>query len=481
MKKTGLFKIITFILLGIVVLTWIFSASYLPASGEIAEMGFEYKIGFFDFFQLLFGSFSFAYFTQIAILILSVGALYGVLGKTGVYRAWVEKIANNMKGKELIFLIIASFLIAIISSVFDYGFSLFIFLPFIISIILAMGYDKVTACVATFGSMLIGTIGSTIGYATSGVINNVLGASLNNAIIYKIVLFVLAYALLVFFLYKAKRTKKVNRDEEDLLLGEKINSKHSILPIIIVFSLVFVLLILGCTNWENTFGLTFFTDLHTKITEFAPKLPFFHITTNGFEYGMEETAIFGQLFGNSIAAFGSWSYGEMAVVSIIAALILGLCYKMKLKDTFANMYEGAKKVLIPALLVIFVYTVIYFAGNTMFFTTIEYSILKLTSKFNILTSAISMMLGSALNVDMIYIVNYVLPAIMAKTDNAVVVGLLSQGFYGVTMLAVPTSAVLVLGLSYLGISYKDWIKNTWKLLLALLALVLIVTIVAMVI
>ena len=54
MKKTGLFKIITIVLLVVMVLTWIFSASYLPNGTEIAEMGFEYKIGFFDFFQLYF-------------------------------------------------------------------------------------------------------------------------------------------------------------------------------------------------------------------------------------------------------------------------------------------------------------------------------------------------------------------------------------------------------------------------------------------
>ena len=95
MRKTGLFKIIMFILLGIVVTTWIFSASYIN-NGELVELGM-YNVGFFDFFQLLFGSFEFEYFIQIFILLVSIGALYGVLGKTGKYRAWIEKVANKMK------------------------------------------------------------------------------------------------------------------------------------------------------------------------------------------------------------------------------------------------------------------------------------------------------------------------------------------------------------------------------------------------
>ena len=65
--------------------------------------------------------------------------------------------------------------------------------------------------------------------------------------------------------------------------------------------------------------------------------------------------------------------------------------------------------------------------------------------------------------------------------DADVLGILSQGMYGVTMFVAPTSALLVLGLSYLGISYKDWLKRTWKLVVALLAIVVLVTVLAMLI
>ena len=109
MKKTGLFKIVMFILLGVIVATWIFSASYY-SNGSLSELEM-YNIGFFDFWQLLFGTFEFQYFIQILLLILSVGALYEVLGKTGKYRAWVEKIAKKFAGSELIFLLCVAFLL----------------------------------------------------------------------------------------------------------------------------------------------------------------------------------------------------------------------------------------------------------------------------------------------------------------------------------------------------------------------------------
>lgn len=477
MKKTGLFKIICFILIGITVLSWILSASYFE-SGSIMESGM-YNLGFFDVFQLLFGSFEFQYFIQIFLLLISIGALYGVLNKTGKYRAWIERIVNNLKGAEIVFLLATAFLIAAITSVFDYGFAIFIFFPLLISIILAMGYDKITACVATFGAILVGTIGSTLGYNVSGVNSQLLGTELSDGIIFKIGMLVMSLAALFYFLSTAKRKKKDIKNEEiDMFLGEKSSNKHSVAPIIVIFSILFVLLVLGCTNWTDTFNVQVFQTLHTSITEFTVKLPYFHITTEGLDYGMNEVAIFGKLLG-TVSALGSWYYAEMAVMSFLAAIVIGWLYKIKTSDIFTYMADGAKKMLKPALMVIFTYTIIYFAGNTMFFPTISYYLLGITNKFNVFFTSIDVILGSSLYVDYLYASNYMLPQISALTTNTKLLTVIFQGFYGVTMFIAPTSAMLVLGLNYLGISYKEWVKSTWKLVLLLLAVVIVATIILM--
>ena len=325
MKKTGLFKIIMFVLLGIVLVTWIVPASYFNA-GELSELGM-YRIGFFDFFQLLMGSYEFSYFLQILILLVSVGALYGVLGKTGKYRALIDKIASKFKGKEFIFVVVIAFVIAALTSVFDYGLTLFIFIPAIISIILAMGYDKITAFLSTFGAMLVGTIGSTLGYNTVGAINEQLSiTSLSTGIYYKIGLFVFALAALLFFLSKAKCTvaKKASNKvdslvedakSDDLFIGEKISNKYSVVPIIVIFSILFVLVVLGCTNWIDTFGVNAFTSLNTAITGFTIK----------------DFTIFAYLLG-TISELGKWYYAEMAVMCLIASLLIGVFYRIKLSD-----------------------------------------------------------------------------------------------------------------------------------------------------
>lgn len=462
-KKSDLFKNLVFALLQIVILTWVLSASYFTA-GELSNLGM-YRIGFFDFFQLLFGSFQFAYFIQIMMLLVSIGALYGVLGKTGKYRAIIERIASKLKGKENVFLIGCAFVISAITSAFDYGFSTFIFIPFLISIILTMKYDKITAFVTTFGAYFVGIIGSTVNESIISTVNGQLtNMTLTSGIYFKLILYVLSFAILVFFLLKSKKSKTKDESTEDMFIGDKVSNKYSALPIIIVFSIIFVILVLGCTGWETVFGVTAFSKFNTWLASasvLGDTYPKFIIGT--------------------ISAFGEWYYAEMAVICLIAALLLGKLYRIKFADILAAMAEGARKMIPSALLVGLAYTVVYFSGNTMFFPTIADAILGLSEKFNLFLTSLATILGSAFHVDMLYISNYVIAQIAYTTTNHTLVALMIQSLYGLTMIAVPTSAMLVLGLNYLDISYKEWIKSSWKLILELLIAIFIILLVFMLI
>ena len=335
-----------------------------------------------------------------------------------------------------------------------------------------MGYDKITAFLTTFGAMLIGTIGSTISYNITGVINEQLSITkLSVGIWYRIAILVLSLAVLIVYLVKAKHTvvkktenKIENAIENDMFIGEKNSNKYSVLPIIIILAILFVLLILACTNWSGTFNIKFFTDINTKIM--AVKIKDFEIFKN--------------IFG-TIEEFGNWYYAEMAVINLLAALLIGRFFRMKHRDVLSYMAEGAKKMLPSAVIVVLAYCVIYFAGNTMFYPTIAGWILGATSKFNIFLASIATILGSALHVDMLYVANYVIPQIAAQGTSATVTGTLIQGLYGVTMFVAPTSAALVLGLTYLNIPYTEWIKKTWKLALILFGIVILTTVAAMLI
>ena len=476
MKKTGLFKIIMFMLIGITVASWIFSAGYFNEGSVVAvDM---YNIGFFDFFALLFGAFKFEYFVQIFILLLSIGALYGVLGKTGKYRAWIEKIVNKLKGQELIFLIVISFVLAALTAMFDYELIILIFIPFIISIILSMGYDKYTALIATIGSILVGTIGNLRGNNVSIIISDLLSTDVKTGFYYKLALAFLSLIVLVIYLSKAKRVRKTSEtlENEDRFIGEKISNKYSTVPLIVIMSLLLVLMIVACTHWTDAFGITFFDDLHSKITGLSIKLPYFHVEPSKIDAGTHDVEIFARLLGTS-SAFGKWSYAEMSVICIMASIIIGLFYRIK--GIFATMLNGAKKMFMPALMVLLAYVVLFYSGSQMFYPTMAAIILSISSKFSIILSTIVLIFGSTLFVDTLYVANYLVPQLAAvEGASNIVITLLTQGIYGVVMFIAPTSALLVFGLTYLEIPYKSWIKKIWKLALALFVVVMVISLLA---
>ena len=341
-----------------------------------------------------------------------------------------------------------------------------------------MGYDKVTALVATIGAMLVGTIGSTMGNSTSAMIAGLLNIGTTSGVYYKLALLIFGLVPLVLFLSKAKKSKTdiKKNEEDDLFIGEKTANKYSIVSLLVVFGVIFVLLIVACTAWSDSFKIDMFSNLHTKVTEFSPKLPYIHITSEKIETGTEKVAIFGKIFG-TVSAFGEWRFAEMSIVCLVAAIVLGLLYRVK--GIFLAMAEGAKKMLKPEFFVMLTYVVVYFAGNEMFFPTIAKHILSISNKSSVILSTIVMALGSALHVDVLYAANYVVPQLAAvEGANPTLLAVLAQSVYGVTMFIVPTSSLLVFGLSYLNVPYKEWVKKTWKLIVALLVVVLAVLLIA---
>ena len=93
------------------------------------------------------------------------------------------------------------------------------------------------------------------------------------------------------------------------------------------------------------------------------------------------------------------------------------------------------------------------------------------------TAAITAILASVFNADPLYAFQSVVPYLTSIVkDNSVypTIAVVYQAMYGVTMLVAPTSVVLMAALSYLGISYKEWFKNVWKLLVELLVVMLII-------
>jgi len=475
-KNNKMFKIIAIMILVVALLSWIIPASQYNGTTLMSKE--ITRVSLFDLF--LYPTTVIpqqASFIRPLLFILAVGGLYGVLSKTGKYRNALEKIAKSMKGKEELFLIGTSVLLAIITSVFGFNpILLLIIVPALCSIIILMGYDKITALLITFLSPLIGIIGNTYGGTYANYINQILSTTYSTELIFKIALFVLSYILYIFFTisyarkYKRKNPKKENTDKDETndeipFLGEKIQSKKPSWPIFVILGILMVLTILGHTNWVESFNTTFFTDLHKAVTEWK----IFNHTVLAYLI-------------NDLGAFGDWFFAETTVLLVVASGIISLVYNLK-GEGLKAFYEGVLKVLKPTVIILLSYTVLVISAFHPYFITVTVWLMDLIKNVTgplgellfILFASINTIISTILNIDFVYVLQGTTQYI--TTDATNVLGLISQSMHGITLFLAPTSTLLLLGLEYLGISYKEWLKTSWKLVLQLLAIALVIIIV----
>lgn len=500
MKKHNIFKVVLVTLLVLMLFTWILPAAYY--SGSYVDQG-RVQMGLFDLFNYPVTALS--YFGYIAAFILVVGGFYGVLNKIGAYRTMLDKLRMAFKGKEVVVLSIMMVIIALLTSICGLQLGLIIFYPMLVSLILLMGFDKIVAALVIIGSTMIGMLGTTFGYNNTGIFSSVLGTKFTDAMLPKCILLFLGLVLLIVntVLYirkqqksekkanvkkvtakeekkpakttktKSSKTTKAAVKEEEVVVVTAEDSeddlyvpatvagkKHTVWPLAVVLSIIFIILVLAFISWSGAFGISAMDNATTAVT--------------GFEvFGF---ALFGKLLG-TVNAFGSWTLIDMVVVLIVFMFILALIYKVKFDDVLDGFVQGAKRALGPAVIAIMIYTILVITTYHPFQLVIYKAILGITDGFNVFTTFIVAILSAFFNGDIAYAIQSSLPylaSLVTNADNYPIMTVVYQAAYGLTMLVAPTSLILMGMLSYLKIPYSKWLKAIWKLVLELLVVLLIV-------
>jgi len=338
-----------------------------------------------------------------------------------------------------------------------------------------------TALASTIGATFVGVIGSTMGYYVNVAINNVLSLELFDNIIAKIGLLVISTILLIVYVFahikKLKKEKKINSEEikDPLLIETEEKIKKASWPLIIILVLITIVTFMSVIAWYAGFEIDIFSTFHDTVM--GIKIGNFKV----FESILGAGINLGYYSQYGIKALGEWDYTDLSIVLILASLIIALIYKVKFNDVLNSFVEGLKKFIKPAFLIVLAYTLFVLNYYIPVFTTV---ISWFGNTFNIVTSSIVAILSSVINIDMMYVSQGTLATVSAvfdKTALSPILSILYQSMYGLTQFFAPTSLLLITGLSYLNVSYKDWLKFIWKLLIELLVIILLVLIVMMMI
>ena len=239
MKKYDLLKVLGITFLVIMLISWVVPAGVYSNSTFVSQEATS-PIGLYDIFRTPL--ITIATFIQYGILFLAIGGFYGVLNKTGVYAKLVDRITDKWQKKQKKFLMITVAIFALLSSLFGLNSVIFILVPFFATILLKLGYKKITALASTVGAMLVGQIGCTLGLETWGYLRVVFyqmgyDITMTTLILVRIILFLITVLLFALLLSKNTKNedKKAKKDEKvEIPLYEENTSKKGFVPLIII-------------------------------------------------------------------------------------------------------------------------------------------------------------------------------------------------------------------------------------------------------
>src|SRR5574344_586971 len=453
MKKHDLLKAIGIAFLIAVILSWViptgsFSSTTFTSDGTV-------PVGIINIFRL--PVMTIQTFIQYFLVFLAIGGFYGILNKTGVYDNIVNGIAKKWRGKEKIALIVITVVFALVASLTGLSMLLFVVVPFIAAILLVLGYDKITVLLSTIGAILVGEAGSIFGFSGAGYVKNIFNIEMTDEVITKIILFVLLTGLFTFFVVKRAKLTKVESKNEDT------KNDRSVLPLVISCVLLFALCLVGMYNWYYAFGIQAFNNFHTALANI--KIGDYAIVTDIL---------------NGVSSLVYWGNYELSVALIMGSVVIGWLYNVSVSDFIEGYKKGVKDMFMVAFYATIcnvVFTIMLSNSGNMYSTIINW-LGGFAKSFSLPIVTLISMVGSLFYNDFYYLLTDA-SGILSSYDAVYypIMGVVTTAIHSIAMMILPTSVMLVVGLKYFDISYKDWFKAIWKYLLEAFVIVIIVAII----
>ena len=467
-KKAVLLKSVLGIGLVGVIGTWVLAnGTYSGTSFSAVSMQ---RIGFADVPSLLYYG---TYFVlDKVVFLLALGAFYGVLSKTDGYKKLVNKIAKKMNSNKLLFVILTVLLFAILGAVLKQTMVALLFVPFAVSILSKLKVDKLTTMAATFGSVILGTMAAPWGTEALDAFNYYTEQSLETGFILRLVIEGIAILLFVLFIgLRVANAKKNNELEaiEDPYEVEEVEDANE-KPVKVSLIVLAVLTTLAYVDWNSYLGVKYFDNLYTTIMK--------------SNIGSSITSILGmstfsEAFGQNFGAFGSWSLLICVAVLILFAVIIAVLNKIELSDFFESCEKGIKSMIKPVIMFMVAFLVFGIPYTCQFTVTMANSFYSLVEGFNPFITILSGFTTAIFHMDFGFS-GYAVGAYALKVfaDNADVAHTIYVATHGLVQVLLPTSGLLVLGLTYTKTEYKSWLKYIWKFALSFLVLLVIVATIA---
>lgn len=382
---------------------------------------------------------------DIAAFILMVGGFLGVVARTGAIDAGISAVIRGLRGRESLLIPILMCAFALGGTTFGMAEETIAFYPLVLPIMVAAGYDTVTAVAVILLGAGVGVLGSTVNPFATGIASGFAGVSLGSGILLRAVM--LAVLLAVAVWYVMAYARRVKADHGRSLVADRRGEylAHFGAPEREQASLT------GTQKLALAlFALTFLVMIYAVI-------PFDDM-------------------GLPLPALGWW-FPELSALFLAAAILLGLLCRLPERDIADSFVSGAAELLGVAFIIGISrgITVVMNAGK------ITDTILNLGESALAGAGPLPFLLLTYL----LYLpLSFLIPStsglatlsmpIMAPLADFAGVGrelviTAFQAACGLVNLITPTSAVVMGALAIGHVPYDRWWRFVWKLLVLILA------------
>ncbi len=443
--------ILILLILIVAVLTWILPAgqySYLPDGAPIAGSYTQVSRSGQSIWAVTRAPLEGFYEAiEVAVFILMVGGFLGVMGKTGAVDAGIAAIVGRLGSRGGILIPILMCAFALGGTTFGMAEETIAFYPLLLPVMIAAGYDTVTAVSVILLGAGAGVLGSTVNPFATGIAAGFAGTGMGQGIGLRLLILLLGLAMSIgYVLYYGQRVK--NDPGRSLVLAQREeNLRH------------FALKNQTETKLTGTQKLALWLFGGTFLVMIYGVIPF-------QEMGL-----------TAIPTLGWW-FPELSALFWVAAVLTGMLCGIGEKEIVGGFVSGAADLLGVAFIIGISRGITVIMNQGKITDTILYwgeqALTGAGGVSFILLSFVIFLILSFLIPSSSGLATLSMPimaplAEMTGVSRALLITAY-QSASGLVNLITPTSAVVMGALAIGRISYGVWLKFVWKLLAALTVL-----------
>lgn len=146
---------------------------------------------------------------EIVFFTLIIGGIFMVLRRTGIIEIGVDKLARQFINKSILIIPVLTTVFAIIATLIGTAELSLVYIPVIIPLIIALGYDSITATSIALCGTVVGFTVGVLNPINTGLAQKLSGIPTFSGIGLRLVIFVIVLFVTVLFIMKyAKKVKK---------------------------------------------------------------------------------------------------------------------------------------------------------------------------------------------------------------------------------------------------------------------------------